>query len=183
MTNLVRHLTEDLLTGSKDRIGTKRIKVDQGQTGFFERREFRISIELNVAVGTPLVLKFSSPVNFILWEQSLSVDANMIKFEAVLGGTTGGAFDTPVQAWGKNRMTIEPEYIGEVTISSGGSITGGQVAEVLRVKSAGATGQQTSVGGNIASERGLPPGDYYLRFTAEGGTATGTFALVWEGRP
>lgn len=161
----------------------RRLKVDAGQTGFFDRREFRISVELSVEVATPLVFKFSSPVNFILWEQSLSVDANMVKFEAVVGGTPGGTFATPITIWGKNRMDIIPEYIGQVTVSTGGSVTGGQVAEVLRVKSSGATGQQTSIGEAVATERGLPAGDYYLRLTAIGGTATGTFSLVWEERP
>ena len=123
MTNLVRHLTEDLLTGSKDRIGTKRIKVDQGQTGFFERREFRISIELNIASGQSLTFRFSSPVNFILWEQVLECDANLLKFEAIVGGTPSGTFNTPVTIWGKNRMTEHPDHVGQVTISTGGAVT------------------------------------------------------------
>lgn len=181
MANYTPNGTPRRLTG--DRESTARVPVDQGQTGFFERREFRISVELNVEVATPLVFKFSSPVNFILWEQSLSVDANMVKFEAVVGGTPGGTFATPITIWGKNRMNIEPEYAGQVTISTGGSASGGQAAEVLRVKSSGATGMQTSIGAAVATERGLPAGDYYLRLTAIGGTATGTFSLVWEERP
>lgn len=171
----------DLLTSQK--IGTRRIRVDTGQTGFFERREFRISQELSIPTGTSLVFKFSSPVNFILWEQVIVCDANLIKFEAVVGGTPGGTFDTPITIWGKNRMTEQPAYAGQVTISTGGTVTGGQVAEVLRIRSANATAQQSSIGETVSSERGLPTGDYYLRLSAEGGTATGTISLVWEERP
>lgn len=181
MSNYLPNGTPRRLTG--DRPSTARVPVDQAQTGFFERREFRISLELNIETSAPLVLKFSSPVNFILWEQVLSVDANMVKFESIVGGTPVGAFSTPVPIWGKNRMNIEPEHIGQVAITTGGTVTGGQVAEVLRVKSFGATGRQTSIGGSVASERGLPAGDYYLRLTAVGGTATGTLALMWEERP
>lgn len=169
----------NLMTSEK---ATGRLRVDTGQTGFFERREFRISQELSIETATPLVIKFSSPINFILWEQVVSCDAHMIKFEAVVGGAEGGTF-TPIPIWGKNRMTEQPEYAGQITVSSGGTVTGGSVAEVLRIKSANATAQQSSVGLTVSSERGLPAGDYYLRLSAEGGTATGTFSLVWEERP
>jgi hypothetical protein len=164
-------------------IDNRRIKVDVGQTGFFDRREFRISQELNISSGSSLVYKFSSPVNFILWEQALECDANLLKFEAVVGGTPSGSFTTPIAIWGKNRMTEQPEYIGQVSINTGGSVTGGQVAEVLRIQASGATAQRVSAGSTAGSERGLPPGDYYLRLSAIGGNVSGTFALIWEERP
>lgn len=169
------------LTGSSEE--TARIPVDNGQTGFFERREFRISIELNIQTGTALTIKFSAPVNFILLEQSIACDANMLKFEAVVGGTPSGTFDTVIPVWGKNRMTERPTYTGQITASSGGSVSGGQVAEVIRIKSSNATAQQTTVNGDIGTERGLPAGDYYLRLSASGGDVTGSFALAWEERP
>ena len=161
---------------------TTRLRTDNGQTGFFERREFRISEELNIPTGTSLVYRFESPVNFILWEQVLECDANLLKFEAVVGGAQGGTF-TPVAIWGKNRMTEQPEYIGQVTVGKGGAVTGGQVAEVLRIQAAGATAQRSSVGQTVGSERGLPAGVYHLRLSAIGGDVTGTFVLVWEERP
>jgi len=162
---------------------TARLRVDNGQTGFFERREFRISEAFSIATGSTLVFKFSSPVNFILWEQVVSCDANMVIFEAVVGGTPSGSFTTPITVWGKNRMTEQPAYTGQATINTGGVVTGGQIAEVLRIKSSNATAQQVSIGSTVSSERGLPAGDYYLRLTADGGTATGTISLIWEERP
>lgn len=173
-------LPADLLTA--DRRGTRRLRVDVGQTGFFERREFRISEELNIPTGTSLVYRFESPVNFILWEQVLECDANLLKFEAIVGGTEGGTF-TPVPIWGKNRMNEQPEYTGQVMVSKGGTVAGGQVAEFLRIKAAGATAQRSSVGMSVGSERGLPAGVYHMKLSAIGGDVTGTFALVWEERP
>ena len=170
----------NLLTS--ENLNTARLPVDVGQTGFFERREFRISEELNISSGTSLVYRFESPVNFILWEQVLECDANLLKFEAVVGGTEGGSF-TPVTIWGKNRMPEQPEYIGQVTVSKGGTITGGQIAEVLRIQAAGATAQRSSIGSAVGSERGLPAGVYHLKLSAIGGDVTGTFALMWEERP
>ena len=178
--NTVRHLTEDLITDSLP--GTRRLKVDVGQTGFFARREFRISQELSIASGQSLTFKFSSPVNFILWEQVLECDANLLKFEAVVGGAPSGTFATPITIWGKNRMTEQPEYLPQVTVSTGGSVTGGQIAEVLRLQASGATAQRSSVGSTVGSERGLPAGDYYLRLSAIGGDVSGTIALIWEER-
>lgn len=173
-------LPDYVFTGSKQ--STSRLRVDVGQTGFFERREFRISEELNITTGTSVVYKFSSPVNFILWEQVLSCDANLLKFEAVVDGTEGGVF-TPVTIWGKNRMTEQPLYAGQVTIGKGGTVTGGQVAEVLRIQAAGATAQRASVGNSVGSERGLPTSVTHLKLSAPDGNVTGTFALVWEERP
>lgn len=173
-------LPDYVFTGSNQ--GTSRLRVDVGQTGFFERREFRISEELTIPTGTSLVYRFESPVNFILWEQVIECDANLLKFEAIVGGTEGGSF-TPVTIWGKNRMTEQPEYARQVTVSKGGTVTGGQVAEVLRLQAAGATAQRVSVGNAVGSERGLPAGVYYLKLSAIGGDVTGTFALVWEERP
>lgn len=138
----------DLLTS--ERLGTRRMRVDVGQTGFFERREFRISEELNIPTGTSLVYRFESPVNFILWEQVIECDANLLKFEAVVGGAEGGAY-TAVTVWGKNRMTEQPEYARQVMVSKGGTVTGGQIAEVLRLQAAGATAQRVSVGNSVGS--------------------------------
>lgn len=167
------------VTGSSE--ATARLPVDVGQTGFFERREFRISEEISIANGANLVYRLESPVNFILWEQSYQCDENLLKFEAIIGGTEGGTF-TPVPIWGKNRMSEQPAYTVVITLSKGGTVTGGQVAEVLRMK-AGSGNQRSSVGGGVGTERGLPAGVYLLKFSAPAGDVTGTISLVWEERP
>jgi hypothetical protein len=69
-----------------------------------------------------------------------------------------------------------------ITFGKGGTVTGGQVAEVLRMK-AGSGNQRSSVGGGVGSERGLPAGVYLLKFSAPSGDITGTISLVWEERP
>jgi hypothetical protein len=97
------------VTGSSE--ATARLPVDVGQTGFFERREFRISEEISISNGAELVYRLESPVNFILWEQSYQCDENLLKFEAIVGGTEGGTF-TPVPIWGKNRMSEQPPTLG-----------------------------------------------------------------------
>lgn len=148
-----------------------------------DKRLFRVSYEYSVPDTTPLVLRFSAPCNFILHSQVIAVDANDVKYEAVVGGTPSGSFSTSITVWGVNRMNDTPNINPRVTVNAGGSVTGGQIAEVLRVHTASGTGAQSSITDSIAYKRALPPADYYLRITATGGTATGTFALLWEERP
>lgn len=148
-----------------------------------EKRLFRISYEYSVPDTTPLVLRFSSPCNFILHSQVIAVDANDVKYEAVVGGTPSGSFSTPITIWALNRMSDTPNIGPRVTIASGGGVTGGQIAEVLRVHTANGTGAQSSITDSVRYKRDLPTGDYYLRITASGGAATGTLALLWEERP
>lgn len=171
----------DLLTTGKE--GTRRVKVDPAQTGFFEGREFRISYEFNISSGATQVLKFSCTSNFILWEQRISVDEGFLIYKPTINPSTSTGFVTTVQQYGKNRMSNAPVVTNTVTVTTGGSITGGEVVETIRLKTANATWQAESVGGAVYSERGLPAGDYYLTMKAEGATTKGVINLVYEIRP
>jgi hypothetical protein len=174
----------DLMTS--DNAGTRRWRVDIGQTGFFEGREFRTFREFSIASGASLYLKFTSPVDFILFEQSLTVDAGAVRFTAITGATEATPFNTALPVIGKNRMAARPEpfYLAQAQVSAGGTITGGTVVELFRVVSANATAQQQTVGGASQTERGLAAGSYYLRIENIGNaTTTGVYSLFWEERP
>lgn len=176
--------TDDLVTDPNG--PNPRIRVDVGQTGFFAGREFRTFYEISVATGQSVYLKFIAPINFILFEQSLTLDAGSIRFTAIVGPTESTPFNSALPIIGKNRMTDRPQpyYTSVGTAFSGGTVTGGTVVELFRVVAANATAQQQTVGGAAQSERGLPPGTYYLRFENFGiGTATGVYSLFWEERP
>lgn len=163
---------------------SRRIRVDNGQTGFFAGREFRSFYEFSIPTGTSIVIKFSSPVDFILFQQALTVDAGGVKYTAEVTGTEGGTF-TALPVVGKNRMSVRPLpfYTAQATIGQGGTFSGDTVLDVARVVTAGATAQQITVG-MTSDERGLPAGDYYIRLAALGnGTATGVYSLFWEERP
>lgn len=163
---------------------SRRIRVDTGQTGFFAGREFRTFYEFSISTGTSVYIKFVSPVDFILFEQVLQVDAGGVRFSAMTGGTEGGTF-TALPIIGKNRMAERPSpyYEAQVTAGAGGTHTGGTAVEVFRVVSAGATAQAATVGGQLSTERGLPAGTYYLRLECLGNsTATGVYSIFWEER-
>lgn len=167
---------------------TARIRVDQAQTGFFEGREFRTFAELDIPSGQSLVLRFTSLVDFILFAQNLSVDQGAIRLSAITGGASGGMW-TALPVIGKNRMSSRRKYAGgyyqsQATIESGGTVTGGTVAEAVRVVAANSTAQQSTVGGSVADERGLPAGTYHLKLeNISNGNAKGVYSLFWEERP
>lgn len=165
---------------------TSRLKVDVAQTGFFEGREFRSFYEFNIASGQTATLRFSCPIDFILFQQALSVDSGGVKLTARAGATPGGTFGVDLPVVGKNRMSSRPTpfYEPQATIATGGTATGGTVVEVVRLVAAGATAQEATVGGQFADERGLPGGSYYIQIQSIGnGAATGVYSLFWEERP
>lgn len=185
--------TDDLIT---DPYGSNpRFKVDPGETGFFARRMWRVSHEFSgagVVGATPVVFKVSIPVNFIIHAQSLQVDIGGIAMRAYRGnqGTEGGTFGTAVPILSNNFMTEEPAYTFQASILTGGTftVTPGQVAvETIRVRTSGATAQQTSVGGQTFDHRGLFSADhFYLVFSKLSGVAgdsEGVYSLLVEERP
>lgn len=162
-----------------------RLRVDVAQTGFFTGKEFRSFYEFSIPTGESRVIKFTSPIDFILFSQSLTVDAGGIKYTAETGGTDGGTF-TVLPVVGKNRMPTRPlpYYVAQATIGVGGTVTGTTVVDVARVVTSSATSQQVTVGGQQSDERGLPAGSYYIRLAnMSNGTSTGVYSLFWEERP
>lgn len=184
-------LPADLYTSEEQ--GFRRIRVDTAQTSFFEGREFRSFFEFNIPAGNVRIFKFTSAVDFILFEQSLVVDSGDVRFQAILNPTEVATFNTAVPTFGKNRMDSRPQpyYTSQVTINTtattvalNSGVTGGTVAETIRVVASNATAQQQTVSAGAQSERGLPAGTYYLRLHNFGnGAATGVYNLFWEERP
>jgi hypothetical protein len=170
--------------------GTARLRVDVSQTGFWEGREFRISVPLSIPAATPVVLKFVAPINFILESQGLTCDEQGILFQAYRStqGTEGGSFSTEVPIYSNNFQSTSPTYAHQATITTGGTFTpdgGQQSVETVRVKTAGSTAQAVTVGGSVRGERGLAAGAYYLKFSnlTGSGTAQGVYSLIFEERP
>lgn len=183
----------DLLT-DKGNGPVRRLRVDQGQTGFFGRRMWALSYEFataNPIAATPLVFKLVIPVNFIIHAHFLSVDQGGLTLRTYQAsqGVEGGVFGDTYDPVTENGMTEEPAYVFQSLISSGGTFTpnvGQRPLTPLRVRTSGATAQQSSVGLGAVSEKGRPPGTYYAvlaRMTGVTGDCTGVYNLVIEERP
>ena len=181
----VAHPPFDLLTDGGDG-PNRRLRVDIGQTGFFAGREFRTFREFSIAAGQTLVLKIVVPINAILSEQSVELDAGSIRITNASGGTPGGSFAETLPIIGKNNMSERPLplYTPQIVFTAGGTHTGGFIFDIHRVVAATATAQQSTVGNIIGDERGVAAGTYYVRYENFGsGTATGTLWFFWEERP
>lgn len=165
---------------------SRRLRVDTGQTGFFAGREFRTFREFNIAAGETLVLQIAVPVNAILQEQGVEIDAGSIRITNATGGTPGGTFSEALPVIAKNNMSERPTplYLPQITFAAGGTHTGGFVFDIHRAVAANATAQQSTVGRTVGDERGIAVGTYYVRYQNFGtGAATGTFWFIWEERP
>lgn len=171
---------------TSDTEGYRRLRVDTGQTGFFEGREFRTFYELNIPATSSVYIRLTSPIDFVLFEQSLTLDAGSVRFTALLNATPSGTYSTALPVIGKNRMSTrkQPFYNPQITVATGGTASGGTVVELFRVVAANATAQQQTVLGASSTERGLPAGTYYIRLENIGNSAaTGVYTLIWEERP
>lgn len=170
---------QQILTGES--WNTARLRVDQGQTGFWEGREFRFDLE----VSAPIVVKFSSPVDFILQSQTLESRDGLATFEVygASDGVEGGTFSGDwVINLPNNAMSDAPVYTQQTVITAGGAFTpstGAIPRESIKVKASTSSAQRQTVGGAAIQERGLPAGDYYLMFTGD----DASYNLVYEERP
>ncbi len=172
--------------------GFSRLQVDVGQTGFFEGREFRVVRKVTVTAGTPFTYKFTSAVDFILFEQSVSATEGDLEYYVWRASnvTENTPFNTVVPVFGKNnsseyRLYGGLRYVTATTITTGGTITVTNpdlYADYDRAKTSGATAQQVTVGGSPESARYLAAGTYYLQFTSLSGTSIGRFDIAWEER-
>lgn len=166
-----------------------RFRVDPGQTGFYARRMWRLSFEFTGLDATPIILRVTMPVNFIIHLQSLSVDVGGVSLRAYRTGqgTPGGSFATPVTMYSVNFMDEMPIYAFQGSVDTGGTFTPNAPAvETLRVRTSGATAQQTTVSASQTGERGLAADAYYLeiaKLAGVSGSSSGTYSLIIEERP
>lgn len=176
-----------------DRNGqSSRLRVDPGQTGFFAGRMFRSFFSSTIPVAGPAQsFRFVSPIDFILWSQELTLTQGALQFEVFTGATDGGGWTTELPIIGVNRMSERPTpfYTPQITIQTDGSFTGGTRVDLMIVNAGANVGNQSSQNaGGQTTERGLPAGTYFGRFsTLTGGIAPVDAALflynlAWEER-
>ena len=178
----------NLMTDGPD--GNPRLRVDVGQTGFFTGKMFRAYHEAVIPkAGPALQIRFTSPIDFILWAQHLDLTQGALRMEVFTGSTPSGTW-TDMPEYGVNRMTKipQPPYISQAGLQIGGSFTGGTPVDLMLVRASAANNSAQNVGADM-SERGLPAGTYYIKFsTLTGGVAVNDdaqmiYSILWEERP
>lgn len=161
-----------------------RMRVDVGQTGFFAGREFRTFYEFSIASGATQVIKVIAPVNTIVQTFGAELDLAELRVELVVGGAEAGTFDTALPVFAANGMSTTSGYTHQVTMSTGGTHTGGTVYDLLKLYSGANANKAVAATATESLPQGFPAGTYYIRLqNTDGATATGIFRARWEERP
>ena len=161
-----------------------RIRVDVGQTGFWAGREARTFYQFSVHTGTTQVIKVIAPINTVLQTFGIELDIAAMRVELVVGGTEGGTFNSALPIFKTNQMTTQSGYTPQITMTTGGTHTGGTIVDV--VSTIAGDKLQKSTPTNVSEDLplGFPAGTYYIRLVnTDGTTATGIFRARWEERP
>lgn len=108
-----------------------RLRVDVGQTGFFPGREFRTFLEFSIFTGATQVIKIVSNCDTIVQQIVMQLKLAQVKFELRSGGTEGGLFDTPLPVMKTNNMSTASAYESQITLTTGGTHTGGTLLDVF----------------------------------------------------
>lgn len=180
--NAIQTFAKKLLTDSDG--PNARLRVDVAQTSFFAGREFRTFRELSIAQAAILVIRAVVPVDTILLNLTLRLDAGIVRLSTIAAGVAGGVFAETLPIIGKNRMASAPVIAPQIVLTAGGTVTGGTTIDIMRVaaQSQGGTAA-SSVGGSTDDARGILPGTYFFKLESIGSeTATGTFSAFWEER-
>lgn len=145
----------------------------QDQTrGFAEKRQFRAYKRF--AANTTLKMVFAKP--FYLTYQKLWTGAGAAVMTITTASTEGGVWvDMPTKAC---KWLLDGPVTGFTTITTGGTIAGGNEREVLESDS-GTGGNANGNGDDLASRRALPAGTYYFNIVVTG-TTRGQYSLEWE---
>lgn len=174
---------------TSDRLsGYERVKVDTGQTSFFEGREFRSFKELNIAASATYVIKAVVPTDLILTQIRLDVDNGFLRMGTYVGGTPGGSFSEALPIFARNNMSIGPSRRYGPTpgaiVTAGGTHTDGIELDVLRVRAAAQNVSASTVGVSAGDERGIAAGTYYFRLLNldANSIVTGMLHFSWEER-
>lgn len=180
---LVTRPPDALISGGGFDGTNPRIRVDVGEPSFFDGRQFRTFHEFNMTLAAVQAIKIVVPVNVILYGLVVAIATGEVRVESVAGGAEGGSFSTPLPIFPRNTMTERPTpiYTPQVTMTTGGTHTGGTLLDALIVKTAGNTNFSSSVGAAVGDERGVAPGTYYFRLTAVEATR-GILRARWEER-
>ncbi len=161
-----------------------RMRVDVGQTGFFAGREARTFYEFSIDSGATQVIKVVAPTDTIVQMFAVELELAEIRLELRVGGTEGGTFDTALPIFKTNTMSTASDYVPQVTMTRGGTHTGGTLVDLLTAVSGANPNKSVASSATEALPQGFAAGTFYIKLTnTDGATATGIFRARWEERP
>lgn len=162
-----------------------RVRVDVGQTGFFAGREFRTFKEFSIPSGESIVLRATAGVDVFLQQFAVELWTAELRVEWYAGGTSGGTYSTSLPIMRTNQTAgIDASYTSNVTMDTGGTVTGGQLVDLLQLYAVQNPAKGSATEGGSSDSYGFPSGVYHIKLiNINSVTATGIFRARWEERP
>jgi hypothetical protein len=161
-----------------------RMFVEDGNSAFFEGRQYFTFNEFSIAQAAVGVYKVVVTEDVIMWDFFVLLGVSVARVEIVAGGTEGGSFSTPLPISSTNNMLRTPVRPTTLTMSYGGTHAGGTVLDLFILNSGNNLNRAVGSQGGEQFPTGFPPGTYYVRITNTGNaTATGLFKARWSENP
>lgn len=167
-------------------VRSNRVIVDNDSAFFFSGTGFRSFLELNIAAGASVVVKFERSCDVIVRKFGITLTDGQLRGEIWTGATPGGTYGTSLPIIPRNTMASRPLPVYQPTgkLTTGGTISGGTLIDLLLIKTSGASGQTSSITGVGNDEYGAASGTGYYKFTNTGNTAAvGLFVILWDELP
>lgn len=143
--------------------------------------DFRAFYEFTVLDNTEQVIKVVSTANAVVYSLQVELETQSVNLELYSGGTPGGSFSTSIAVLQSNQQNTVPPRTTTITMTTGGTHTGGTLVEKYHVDSSKHTAVTTATDDQPL---GFAPGTFYIKVVNVGnGTATGIFRTRWEERP
>ena len=162
-----------------------RVAVDNDSAALFAGTSFRAMFELNIAAGASAVVRLDRACDIVIRKFSVALTAGEIRGEIWTGATPAGSWSNlPVIPRNLMSRRPAPAYATKSTVSTGGTISGGTLIDLLLLKVASASGQASPVSGIGADEYATAAGTGFYKFTNTGNsTTTGVFVILWDELP
>jgi hypothetical protein len=172
------------------------VNSDPANLAFYDGRQFHSYLELNIPASTTQVIRLITPIDIIITWFEFAIELGLLRAALIGGGQDSGVFGTPLSIHSGNQMslgvnrrivTINPNagYEHQVALATGGGVTGGTEADLVRLKAGSNVNRTTSVINNPMYIQGLAASTYHFKFQNLDAVdaVIGVFKFEWEERP
>lgn len=170
---------DDLLSTTKE--GKRRVKVDPGNTAFYEGREYRAFKEFDIPQGASEAIKVTATGDTIVQLFGASLVLGSLRIELVQGGEDGDDFAGSLPIYPANKTSLAPAVTTGVTMQNGGTHTGGDIVDLILLVAGSPAKQAKEITANEERLLGFSAGTFYIRLASNGSAnAKGVFRARWE---
>ena len=171
---------------SVKRIRSDRVQVEPSFGGFYAGTTFRAFKEITLAANASLNIKMTRGVDLVLRKFAMHVKEGEMRCEVYRGATPSGTWNDAISIIPCCEFSDLPaSYATQCTLTSGGSYTGGTLYDLMHVRTAGASGQSSTVADEATDALGIPKDSVGMYHFTNPGNSSSTciFTMLWEELP